>query len=266
MKRIALTILAMVVFVATLCAQDVILPKQGAPITAYNVEAGAKFYFYTAEPSEDSPTLKIAKDSVLMVRKADGTVLAPSPELSAAAPAKAGIPVQSNFPEIKEEDIHGSLIAKGNCVYIPTNSGFDYERAGQERFKQIIKDWDYWVVVDKPEQAHFILQFTTQTEDVDYAWVLIRTRAAYRQEPDLSRNGWNGKWRQKNPGITAVYTSSNEEESENRKAAATLASGIKRMMMDSSSTEAKKFQRYHGKAVDADAPSNNSTFHVIYIQ
>ena len=121
MKRLLPTLFLLALAVTQLHAQDLIIPKQGNPITAYNVEAGAKFFFYTTEPSEDSPTLKIAKDSVLMVRKVDGSVLAPSPEVSAAAPAPKNTPAQSNFPEIKEEDIHGSLIAKGNCVYIPTD-------------------------------------------------------------------------------------------------------------------------------------------------
>lgn len=189
MKRLLPTLFLLALAVTQLHAQDLIIPKQGNPITAYNVEAGAKFFFYTTEPSEDSPTLKIAKDSVLMVRKVDGSVLAPSPEVSAAAPAPKNTPAQSNFPEIKEEDIHGSLIAKGNCVYIPTDGQNESEQVAQMRLKEKIQEWGYWTVVDKPEQAHFILHFIIRSRGTDCAYLIVRPRKYYRIRPLLETGG-----------------------------------------------------------------------------
>ena len=183
MKHFAMILLTVIAAVVPVEAQDLIVPKHGDPITAYNLDAGSKFYFYTMTPAEDGETLRIAKDSVLMIRRADGSVLAPSPELSAAAPAKTDIPVQNNFPEIKEEDIHGSLIAKGNCVYIPTDGQSESERVGQTQLKKRIQEWNYWNVVDRLEQAHFVLQYVIQSEGKDYCQVLIRPRKYYLARP-----------------------------------------------------------------------------------
>ena len=48
-------------------AQDVIIPKQGNPITVYNLEVTSNFYIYTLDENSESTMLRIAKDSVLMV-------------------------------------------------------------------------------------------------------------------------------------------------------------------------------------------------------
>lgn len=263
MKKLFLTIVLVIVAMAQMTAQDLIVPKHGDPITAYNVEESGKFFFYTVEQGEDSPILRIAKDSVLMIRMADGTVLDARTAKPAAATSNEEIVVDS--PEIAEEDIHGSLIAQGNCVFIPTNSLYDFERAGQERFKELIKEWGYWKVVEKPEQAHFILQFTTQLEDTDYCWVLIRPRAFYRQAPEVSRNGWNGKWRQAELGITAMACRGSEDPEDNRMAASLLAGTFKKIMTDPSCSESRRFYKHHRQSLDADAVKKNSTDRVVML-
>ena len=190
-------------------AQDLIVPIQGDPINAYVIEEGDNYYFYTKEKSDDAPILKIAKDKVLLIRYENANNLS-----------------SSSFAVILDEDIHGMIIAQGNCVYIPCDSALDYERAGQETVKEIVSGWGLWTVVDKPEQAHFVLQFTTQTSGKDYSWVIVRRRAAYLANPILT-GSWDGTMdtfncKKGNLGMVFAYTRSSEEISENKQVAISL--------------------------------------------
>lgn len=192
MKHILLTITIILFAATSLLAQDVILPKKGNPITAYNVDAGGNFIYYTAEEDANAALLRIAKDSVLMVRKADGTILdfAAIPVAQQTAPEAVEKP-KIDYPVIDEADIHGSLIAQGNKVFIPTNSYNESERAGQEKIKELISEWDYWTVVDSPEQAHFVLQFVLTSIGEDYSWLFVRPRKYYSSKPFIERIGKN---------------------------------------------------------------------------
>ena len=253
----------MVFMAISVQAQDLIIPKQGDPITAYNVEVSGNFVFYTTEAKEDAPIQRIAKGNVLMVRRQDGSVLNMTENVSAETESQ---PEESQFPEIKEEDIHGNLIAKGNCVYIPTDSPLDYEKAGQEQLKENMKAWGYWTVVDKPEQAHFVLQFTTQTSGEDLSFIIIRPRKYYALHPTLVRSGWNGAWTnaKKEVGVTANWTKSNEDINDNKLKAILLAEHLKRMILNPDDGDGKRFFKYHKEALDADNANNDSSIRCIY--
>lgn len=192
MKHILLTIAILLLATISMTAQDLIVPKHGNPITAYNTDAGGSFIYYTVESDANAALQRIAKDSVLMVRKADGTVM----DFAAASTTSQSTPVaveklKTEYPVINETDIHGSLIAQGNKVFIPTNSYNESERAGQEKLKELISEWDYWTVVNKPEQAHFVLQYVVTSIGEDYSWLLVRPRKYYNSKPYIERFGQN---------------------------------------------------------------------------
>ncbi len=142
-------------------AQDLIIAKQGDPVKAWNLEVSDKYVFYSTEPGENAPIVRMAKENILMIRKADGSAMNFTGEQTGAT-TTAAPSATPDAPIIDEGNIHGNLIAEGNCVYIPTDSPLAYEQAGQQRVKEYMKQWGYWKVVEKPEQAHFVLQFTTQ--------------------------------------------------------------------------------------------------------
>ncbi len=98
-----------------LSAQNLIVPKQGSPITVHIEDVSNTFIYYTTNDNANAPLLRISKDSVLMVRNADGTAMDLESPFVPTKPA-------TNYPIIEETDIHGNLIAKGNRVYIPTDS------------------------------------------------------------------------------------------------------------------------------------------------
>lgn len=239
-------------------AQDLIVPKQGDPITAYNVETSAKFYFYTTTPDADAPIFRIAKDSVLVVRYADGrSESAPSGQTDvspATSPAQQEV---SQFPIIKEEDIHGCIIEKGNCVYIPTDSPYPFEKAGQEKVKEIVSEWGYWTVVDKPEQAHFILQYIFTSTGRDQSHLMVRPRKYYRAAPILVWNygsGWSAK-----TGIWLANEKSSEDLNHNVSNAITYTSRLKTMIFDTESYNAKQFRKYK-RYFNADYNKENWLF------
>lgn len=208
-------------------AQDLIVPKQGNPITAYNLEVSDNYYFYTTEASEDAAISRIAKDSVLVVRRADGSVLqSTSMETKKVLETSTEPEEISNYPEIKDEDIHGNIITKGNCVFIPTDSHHEAERAGQVQLKKRVKEWGYWTVVDKPEQAHFILQYWLNATGRDCSALVIRHRGYYMVEPIIQKNTKKGI-------IPVGYRISNDENPEiNISNANILFNHLKSMLTD----------------------------------
>lgn len=245
MKTVLKIILVLFCFSTfSMYAQDLIVPKQGNPITAYNVESSAKFYFYTTTPDADAPIFRIAKDSVLVVRYADGrSETAPSEQTEVSAPSSPSQEDVKQYPIIKEEDIHGCLIEKGNCVYIPTDGPYPFEKAGQEKVKEIVSEWGYWTVVDKPEQAHFILQYIFTSSGRDLSWLMIRPRKYYRAASTLVWSNWSGCWTAKS-GIILANEYSSEDLNHNVSNAITLTSRLKTMIFDTESYNAKQFRKY----------------------
>ncbi|MBP5541923.1 MAG: hypothetical protein J6X88_09775 [Bacteroidales bacterium] len=257
MKRAFLTTLLLLA-ITLVQAQDIILPKHGNPITAYNLGENNKFILYTAEPNEDADILRIAKDSVLTVRRADGTVI----DLNAAtAPAATQAPTPTkpttDYPEIAEEDIHGCLITKGNKVYIPTDSRNEAECVAQKYIKMKVQEWGYWIVVDKIEQAHFVLQYVIESKGLDWAYLVIRSREYYNRaiqiEPRSTRLNIGGQ-------IIGYHPTNDSEIAYTLNCASIFFNHLKGMLTDpdyKSHTSNKNKSAYnyfmkHDKELDAD--------------
>jgi hypothetical protein len=252
MKKKVFMVICFALGLLSMQAQDVILPKRGNPITAYNLGVGETYYFYTLDENDESTVLRIAKDSVLMVRKADGSVLTNENVSKSAASSK-----KTDFPIIKDEDIHGSLIAEGNKVFIPTNSSLEYEQAGQKELKRLVEEWGYWTVVEDLEQAHFVLQFITSTSSRDFSVLAIRPRKYYRNLPYISGGEWQMAYN-KQMGILAVFCWSSESPDDNKRAAMKMYTPLKKAITDSDSKEAYLFfDKAMNKALDADSKNNN---------
>ena len=162
--------------------QDLIIPKNGEPIKAYNTEVGSAHVFYQLSNDPNADIIRIAKSNVLMVRRTDGSML----NLATNASKNIEEDVEDDgFPFIPEDSIKGLLIAQGNCVFVPTDSPDFYERAGQETLKAKIKEWGYWNVVNKPEKSHVILQFITDLHGGDTSWLIFQTRNDDRRTKTL---------------------------------------------------------------------------------
>lgn len=169
-----------------------IVTNEGKTITVYNVDFSASnAIYYQLENSDNAALYKITKSEVLIIKLADGTKVDPNEAVTgpvAMPRALSSATESSQYPDIDLSDFHGWLLQAGNCVYIPTDSPIAYEKAGQERFFQRMKMANIWTVVDKPEQAHFVMQFWTSTKGSDTSFVYIRTRKSYMDLPTCSLN------------------------------------------------------------------------------
>lgn len=72
MKRTLFLLLLCSQGALSLFAQDKIITREGETITGYGTEVGPSTIYYRAESAETSPTLKIAKNLVLMVKFQNG--------------------------------------------------------------------------------------------------------------------------------------------------------------------------------------------------
>lgn len=192
MKKIIL-IASFLAVCSLAAAQDLIVLKTGSPLNAYKVELGEKSVFYALENDDNAPFYRVDRENVLMIRRADGSVAdLSSPAATAKVANVPAVPSKPRFPEIKDEDIQGCIIAEGNCVYIPTDSALPYEKAGQEQIRKCIEEWGYWKVVDEPSQAHFVLQYLSFTSGSDVAYLIGRHRDNYLKYPKLAYDPWKG--------------------------------------------------------------------------
>lgn len=178
----------------SLSAQDILVLNSGESIKVKNVDCSpAEYVYYQLAGGETSSIQKIKKNDVLIIRMADGTKVDPNvPSPSESKEKKAEQQVESGFPNVDLSQFHGFLLAKGNCVYVTANRDLDYENAAVERIKYHIRRLDYWTVVDKPEQAHFVIQYGVNLKGADIAFVYLKTRDSYKKYPNCSFN--YGAW------------------------------------------------------------------------
>ena len=172
-------------------SQDIIVKNDGSVINAYRTDYQGQFVYYQTEDTDEAPILRIKKEDILVIRLADGTAITPNatqPEPSNDKPAVE----QRDFPDIDLTGYHGFLLDKGNSVYVAYNSNVNYEKAAVEAIKQAITEDGLWQVVDKPSQAHFILQYNVCLTGRDFARLILRPRENYQKIQYLDIGGWSG--------------------------------------------------------------------------
>ena len=236
-------------------AQDLIVLKTGNPINAYRVELGEKSVFYSLENDDNALFYRVDKENVLMIRRADGSVADLSFRAVAAKTTDfPAAPSQPSFPEIKDEDIHGCIIAEGNCVYIPTDSSLPFEKAGQEQIRKCIKEWGYWKVVDEPSQAHFVLQYLSFTSGGDVAYLIGRHRENYLKYPSLSYDQRKGGLTPAGAGGCVFgWTRGGDKVDENIETAGNMIQRVKTAFFNPKGASMKCFWKYYQEPLEAEA-------------
>ena len=192
MKKLIILFAALLLTNGFMYAQEIIVKQDGSSINAYRTDYNGPVIYYQTEDTDTGAIYRIKKEDVLVIRLADGTPVMPNAEQPVPAnttgPANAAAnttPVieQSAFPDIDLTDYHGFLLDKGNCVYVAYDNNVEYEIAAVDAMKQAIKADGLWTVVDKPSQAHFVLQYSVCLLGQDYARLLFRPRENYIQMP-----------------------------------------------------------------------------------
>ena len=192
MKKLLLCITGLFFFIlcfsqekeeVSLGKQSIIVSKSGESIKVYNIDiSSADFVYYHTSESDSTSFKKMSKKDIMVVQMPDGTIY--NPDNQGPSPQAKEISEEpSNFPEIDLSSFHGWLLAKGNCVYVAANSDENWDHWGADRIKYQISKIGYWTVVDKPEQAHFILQYGVCLKGQDRGFIYLRTRKSYEEYP-----------------------------------------------------------------------------------
>lgn len=200
MKKLIILFAALLFTNGFMYAQEIIVKQDGTAINAYRTDYSGQVIYYQTEDTDTSAIYRIKKEEVLVIRLADGTPVMPNAgqpvQTNTTVPANAvatttPVKEQSAFPDIDLTDYHGFLLDKGNCVYVAYNKNVDYEVAAVDAMKRSITQSGLWKVVDKPSQAHFVLQYNVCLAGKDFARILFRPRENYQQIQYLDIGGWS---------------------------------------------------------------------------
>jgi hypothetical protein len=195
MKKLLTLFAAQLIVSGAIYAQEIIVKNDGSVINAYRTDYNGQMIYYQTEDFDTGAIYRIKKEDVLVIRFADGTAVTPNID----QPAQANGQAAENTPAVEEEalpdvdltDYHGFLLDKGNCVYVAYNNKVDYEIAAVDAMKKAIKESGLWKVVDKPSQAHFVLQYNVCLVGRDFSRMFLRPRDNYLQIPYMDFGGWN---------------------------------------------------------------------------
>lgn len=192
MKRLLILFATLLIASEVIYAQEIIVKNDGSVINAYRTDYHGSVIYYQTEDTDAGAIYRIKKEDVLVIRFSDGRAITPNVEQPAQtneAGNKTFVNEENTFPDIDLTDYHGFLLDKGNCVYVACNSKVDYELAAVDIIKQAIKENGLWKVVDKPSQAHFVLQYNVCLSGRDHGRVHFRPRDNYLQVPYLDFSG-----------------------------------------------------------------------------
>lgn len=197
-KKIFFAIL-LLTMVSNLYAEDIIITNDAKSIKAKIEEVSKTEVKYKDATNLNGPTFVLEANEIQTIIYENGQVqnFTQSAQTHNASSTSNSASVQDNqpsvdrFPIIPLEATHNDPLAIGNCVYIPTNSPHAYERKGQEYIKehfyelyeQYAPGETPYVVVDRPEQAHFILHYVVNTMMTDIALLIVRPREYFEAEP-----------------------------------------------------------------------------------
>ena len=228
MKKLLVLFTALIISGVVTNAQEIIVKNDGSVINAFRTDYSGQVVYYQTQDSDDAPIFRIKKDDILVIRLADGTAITPNniQKTQENTQSPNGIEQaadESQFPDIDLTDYHGFLLDKGNCVYVTYNSKVDYEIETVEAIKQSIRENGLWQVVDKPSQAHFVLQYYVCLRGRDFAYMVFRPRENYEKTPFLD---WGWSNRTKATFFTCGGEYASEEISENINVGQTVISHV----------------------------------------
>lgn len=179
--KLSLVLFAMMFASVNVNAQDLIVKNDGTTITAFNVDISGSTVYYQLENNEEAAILRIRIDDVLIIRKADGTRIDPSADSWHQQKNTMASNTNAGTRGLDIDNYHGYLLAGGNNVYVAAGSGAEYEKSAVSVLKKGLQAHGVWNVVERVEDAHFILQYVVYTSGADVALILLRTRDNYQR-------------------------------------------------------------------------------------
>ena len=131
MKK-GLLFLAVLLFAMAMCAQDVIITKEGDALKVFEIEVSNKFVFYKESSNADAPIKRVAKQDLLMIKYNDGRK-----EIIGDDDA----PAPSNTPSAAPAEKKGEVATPVSCTDDEANAAA-IERINSLEVKHIAKPQD----------------------------------------------------------------------------------------------------------------------------
>lgn len=184
MKKFLFTMLLAIIGCVTAMAAepDLLVTLNGESLKVYNLDisVGDKIY-YTLEESEDAPVLKINKSDVLVIKKADGTVINLSDNDSS--------PVHKDKESVKNPDAHEAVTYVATSDFIKDKKGNQIicveDNKGQKIYFRLVPDEDKtlavtkWQGKGKYEGEEYILPDYVMENDIIYTVKYVDDQAFY---------------------------------------------------------------------------------------
>lgn len=94
-----------------------------------------------------------------------------------------------NHAKIEKKPVtNGSLLGKGNNVFV-TSGGENYEQSGAQELKKQIYIDNFWNVVNDVKSAHFVIEYHVNTNGKDKAYIILKSPDRGCQSDELFRKG-----------------------------------------------------------------------------
>ena len=94
-----------------------------------------------------------------------------------------------NHAKIEKKPVtNGSLLGKGNNVFV-TSGGENYEQSGAQELKKQIYIDNFWNVVNDVKSAHFVIEYHVDTNGKDKAYIILKSPDRGCQSDELFREG-----------------------------------------------------------------------------
>lgn len=159
-------------------------------------------------------------------------------------------------------DASGYILAKGNSIFVPTDSYDEFEKEGQLKLKSLLSHWGYWKIVETIDSACCVIQYVNYTKATpDVAFVVIRHQDFYLQRPYITSDYSVPYY-----GVYMGSVDSGETIEENVLAANIFFNRIKTITSDESSKVYSIFHKGNDKALNlySDEKTKNKTIIINY--
>jgi hypothetical protein len=172
-KFILCTALLVATIVFGVSAQDYIKPINGKGFYANVTDAKGESIKYTSNRVEFS----IPKNEVVLIEYLERGIVFYN---------------KQHIDSLDLTNYSGSLYAKGNNVYVPFASDKIAQRVGSITLRNLLKEDNFWNIVDCEEEAHCIIEYVYDESGSDHAYIQIkdRQRTILYKSSNVSASDW----------------------------------------------------------------------------
>ena len=151
-------------------------------------EEGLKNLTFTVDDFEDLETKGAVKENKDLALKEVGDGIYSREFLTQTDPNFNFSFIEDHAKIEKKPVTNGSLLGKGNNVFV-TSGGENYEQSGAQELKKQIYIDNFWNVVNDVKSAHFVIEYHVDTNGKDKAYIILKSPERGRQSDELFRKG-----------------------------------------------------------------------------